>query len=133
MDLNELKNNPEQVEQLISILQSLIADDSTDKKPVTKKKTTKKKITKKKATRKTKPSTKSTNKFEDMPEFRMFKTDVKIDKQLSKNPPVARMREIADMVTARCRVCGKDELVSPQLLFDGPSRYKCNNCSTSAG
>lgn len=134
MDLNKLKNNPEKVEELISLLQSLIGEEAEEEQTVAKKKTTRKKrTTKKKATSRTKKTSKSTNEFENMAEFNMFKSDVKIDKQLSKNPPVARMRATADAVTARCRVCGKEEEVSPQLLFDGPSRYKCNNCSTSAG
>ena len=133
MDLNKLKNNPEKVEELISLLQSLIGEDSDEEEPVVKKKTTKKKKVTKKKTTARKKSNKSSNKFEDMPEFNMFKSDVKIDQQLSKNPPVARMREAAGYVTVRCRVCGKEEDVSPQLIFEGASRYKCNNCSTSAG
>tara|TARA_B100001094_G_scaffold333293_1_gene410389 strand:+ start:3409 stop:3810 length:402 start_codon:yes stop_codon:yes gene_type:complete len=133
MDLNKLKNNPEKVEELISLLQSLIGEDIDEEEPVVKKKTTRKKKATKKKTTARKKSNKSSNKFEDMAEFNMFKSDVKIDQQLSKNPPVARMREAAGHVTVRCRICGKEEDVSSQLIFEGASRYKCNNCSTSAG
>ena len=40
MDLNKLKNNPEKVEELISLLQSLIGEEAEEEQPVAKKKTT---------------------------------------------------------------------------------------------
>jgi transposase-like protein len=62
----------------------------------------------------------------------MHKEDVAIDKKLAKFPPVSRARQF-EMVEVKCRVCGRTETVSPSLVFEGLERYKCNNCSTSAG
>jgi hypothetical protein len=67
-----------------------------------------------------------------MPELNMHKEDVAIDKKLAKFPPVSRARQF-EMVDVKCRVCGRTETVSPSLVFEGLERYKCNNCSTSAG
>jgi hypothetical protein len=75
---------------------------------------------------------KNTNQFEKMAEFRMHKDDCAIDKKLCSNPPVARMRDF-EFIDVVCRVCGKKESIAPALLFDVPSRYKCNNCSTQSG
>lgn len=127
MDLNELSKNPEQIKNLIDILQSLLPKETNE---IAQAKPTKIKT-------KSRKNIQSENKnlineFERMPEFRMHKDDTKIDKMLSQMPPTARMREFSS-VDVVCRVCGKKESVSPSLLFDSPSRYKCNNCSTSAG
>lgn len=120
MDLKDLSNNPEQIQQLISILQSLLPQDSN--------KSTKSKKDKKPANDKAK-----SNKFLSMPEMRMHKDDtIKFDKKVIKNPPTPRMREY-NTVDVTCRSCGKKETISPLLLVDSVDRYKCNTCSTNAG
>lgn len=74
----------------------------------------------------------SKNKFLSMGVKDLHKEDVEIDKVLNKNPPTPRTRpfEFVDVV---CRSCGKRESISPSLLQDSPSRYKCNKCSSSPG
>ena len=121
MDLDALKNNPEQIQQIISILQSLLPDQASPATNDTKnKKSSKQK------------NTGSINKFEKMSEFHMHKEDSNIDKVLSKHPPVSRNREYEE-INVTCRICGKTEMVNPDLVLEGRSRYKCNNCSTQAG
>jgi len=78
-------------------------------------------------------SQKYQNKFESMQEFALHKEDATIDQQLSKHPPVARIRENVKPVKVSCRICGKTETVNPSLVFEGASRYKCNRCSTQSG
>lgn len=73
----------------------------------------------------------SKNKFDAMPESKMHKDDTAIDKKLIVSPPTQRNRSY-QAVSARCRVCGKVESVSPSLV-ESPDRYKCNRCSASAG
>ena len=142
MDPNELLGGTEQIKVLISLLQKMIADTDNNKteKPdvVPKERTTtiktknRKRVSDQSKETKSKNNQTSTNKFESMSEFRMHKDDSLIDKKLSKIEPVARMRDF-DFIDVVCRVCGKKENIAPALLFDIPSRYKCNNCSTSAG
>lgn len=74
---------------------------------------------------------KSYNKFESMPEYKMHKEDVAIDKKLNVAPPSQRSRTYKP-IDVRCRVCGRVESVSPSLV-DSADRYKCNRCSASAG
>lgn len=121
MDLNELTNNPDQVKQLIAMLQQLLPTNSdvSDEAP-----------------KKNSPQTKNNyelkeNKFLSMSEMNMHKEDSIIDKQLIKHPPVARLREFEPLDVV-CRVCGRTETVSPNLV-DSTTRYKCNRCSSSAG
>ena len=66
-----------------------------------------------------------------MPECGMHKEDVEIDKKLQKYPPTARNRPV-NFIDVRCRVCGKHDSVSENLV-DSAERYKCNNCSRSPG
>lgn len=132
MDLNDLAKNPEQIKNLILALQSLLPQEENKKEEPTsnieqedftaplRTKGSRRKIAK------------SKNKFVDMPEMNMHKDDIAIDKKLAKHPPVSRNRDF-EMISVICRVCGKKETISPALLFDAPDRYKCNNCSTSAG
>jgi hypothetical protein len=126
MDLNDLAKNPEQIKNLIDILQALLPQEKP--KPAETKIKTKSRQRK----RAVDNADSDINKFENMPEFRMHKDDIKIDKKLNQNPPTARVREF-NLLDVVCRVCGKKESISPSLLFESPSRYKCNNCSTSAG
>ena len=147
MDPNEILKNPDQIKTLISILQDLLNQSQT--KPETNEKAEKSSVAPSKpaSTIKTKGRQKiggnsniqsknivaeSANKFEQMSEFRMHKDDAAIDKKLCVAPPVARMRDF-EFVDVTCRVCGKTENIPPALLFDSPSRYKCNNCSTQSG
>jgi len=128
MDLNELMKNPDQIKQLISVLQQLIPEqkqqsEDTDESFVNPIRT---KDGKKNF------SQKRPNKFESMSEKGMHKDDIEIDKKLSKHAPVARARDFETM-RVKCRVCGKEEDVSPSLVNESSARYKCNNCSTSAG
>lgn len=134
MDLNELSKNPEQIQTLISLLQSLLPKDSSDGEaaeiseqqfhnPNIKTKNTK--------TRHKQDA--SSNKFLSMPERNMHKEDTAIDKMLCQAPPVARARDFVP-VKVRCRVCNKEEMVNPAIVYDlRDNRYKCNKCSTSAG
>lgn len=134
MDPKEVLNNPENVKLLINLLQSLLPSDQSSEKPTKPDtKDPKSKIrTKSRQRSKAQNDTEQNNKFATMPEFNMHKEDTSIDKKLSKHPPVARMREF-EPVKVTCRVCGKTEIVTPGLVFEGASRYKCNNCSTQAG
>jgi hypothetical protein len=130
MDLNELMKNPEQIKSLIQVLQTLLpqatganeAEENEEEEFSSPIKTRGSKKRPKQAK----------NKFTDMPELNMHKEDVAIDKKLAKFPPVSRARQF-EMVDVKCRVCGRTETVSPSLVFEGLERYKCNNCSTSAG
>lgn len=133
MDPKEVLNNPENVKLLINLLQSLLPnEDSTEPVETPKKQTKQTSKLKTKSRQRRKDDEEFENKFSSMPEFGMHKEDSSIDKKLSKHPPVARMREF-DPVEVTCRVCGKTEIVSPNLIFEGAARYKCNNCSTQAG
>ena len=120
MDLNF--KDPEQIKQLMSLLESLLPQEKTteDFSPNIKTKTRSSK------------STQSNNKFLSMPESKMHKEDIEIDKKLSVNAPTPRTRKF-EAVETTCRVCGKKEKVSPNLIVDSIDRYKCNKCSGSAG
>jgi len=146
MDPNELLKNPEQIQALIGALQVLLNQSTGEKQPIENQQKTTTAPSKPESTIKTKGRQKvkshniqskqveseSINKFEQMSEFRMHKDDCNIDKKLSVVPPVARMRDF-EFIDVICRVCGRTESVAPSLMFDSPSRYKCNNCSTQAG
>lgn len=116
------------IKQLIAILQKGLSNDSsnddTDEQiPIkkTRRSTPKAKVSK----------PKSKNKFEAMPEFNMCKEDLEFDRKVKKPPPSARLRDF-EPIKVRCRVCGKDEKVAPDLV-ESIERYKCNKCSTGAG
>ena len=72
------------------------------------------------------------NLFLEMPEKNMHKNDVAIDEKLKSSQPIIRNRPAA-LIDVRCRVCGKEEQVSGQLIVDGVNRYKCNGCAKGAG
>lgn len=76
-------------------------------------------------------SKKFKNKFESMQERHMHKSDNEIDKRLSKFNPTPR-RDPVQLINMTCRMCGKQEKVSPALVAE-PDRYKCNKCSISSG
>lgn len=125
MDLSELSNNPEQVKQLILILQELLSKQgSSIAKVPTKPKAPKK------PKAKDKPNT-FINKFESMSERNLHKEDSKIDKLLNNRLPTERNRKFQP-VKVVCRSCGKQESVNPTLIQDSVDRYKCNKCSLRA-
>lgn len=122
---------PEKIQALISILQSMLVPGEqaqTETEIFPESKTVKTKRNNKKQTNNKKQST---NKFDSMPEMRMHKEDISVDKKLSVHPPVPRARPF-ELITVQCRVCGKKEDINPILLSDY-DRYKCNKCSSSAG
>lgn len=116
----------EDIKQLIAILQrGLTKDDSDDDDIVDE-------PVQPKTKRKTQPKKKQRpNKFEQMPEFKMCKEDVEIDKKIKKPPPSLRKPQFS-FVKVQCRVCGKSEEVAPSLI-ETIERYKCNKCATGAG
>jgi len=126
---NNINLDPQQIQQMIMLLQSMLPKQDEQQLP------DQKKI--KKASRsnnKSKPSitNASTNKFDFMPEKRLHQEDIEIDKKLIVQPPVPRARSF-NMVNVVCRVCGKKENVNPVLITDSIDRYKCNKCSGAAG
>lgn len=141
--MDNIQLNPEQIQQMILMLQQMLPTQSdTSEQP-------RSKNTKVKTKKKTKTSQKSRvnpiktkkinmtnhhheNKFLEMSEMNMHKNDSEIDKKLSKFPPTPRSRPF-ELVTVTCRVCGKSEDVHPKLVLDSVDRYKCNSCSTSQG
>lgn len=147
MDQNDILKNPEQLKALISLLQGMVDQQTKESnveeepenkrvapsKPSSTMKTrNRQKVSGNNNIKSKKLQPENNNQFEKMAEFRMHKDDCSIDKKLSKNPPVARMRDF-EFVDVVCRVCGKKDSIAPALLFDTPSRYKCNNCSTNSG
>lgn len=128
MDLTKLQEDPEKLKQLISLLSSLLPEDETEELVDSKKK---KSDPIKNNSRKLNTRSARENKFLDMPEANMHKEDCLIDKKLQKYPPSLRNRPV-NFVKVKCRVCGKTEEISENVV-DSTERYKCNNCSTSAG
>ena len=117
MDLS----NSAEIKQLISLLENLLEKNSNEPESKIKTKTTRgdnRKRTK--------------NKFIDMPEKDMHKNDTKIDQKLCVSPPTPRPRK-SKPVKAKCRVCGKTESVSSNVIPESTERYKCNKCSATAG
>jgi hypothetical protein len=124
MDLENLSQNPEQIKQLIGLLQSLLPQEE---------KPTKTRKTSKKNNSGQKPTKADTNKFLAMPEMIMHKEDtLKFDKKVVVQPPTPRLRSY-NAIEVTCRSCGKKDKINPVLLVDSVERYKCNTCSTSAG
>lgn len=119
--------NPEQIQQMIQLLQSMLTDNS-DRPQNIEKKTKKKNSTGPQKSKKSKPSRE--NKFDEMAEKYMHKEDIAIDKKLIVQPPVPRSRKFK-YVETMCRICGKKEKVNPVLITE--SGYKCNKCSASPG
>lgn len=122
---------PEKIQAMISILQSMLTQqdnsDETEQEvsPQKSKQSSKKKISGSKTKKQ------SINKFDSMPEMRMHKEDITVDKKLAVHPPVPRARPF-ELISVQCRVCGRKEEINPVLLTDY-DRYKCNKCSSSAG
>jgi len=118
----------EDIMALIAILQKGLTDDDSELQ-YEEKVATKTKGRKKRSAPKTKEKP---NKFDQMSERNMHKSDTAIDKKLwGNNRPSDRGRP-SEIVNARCRVCGKTETVSAALIADS-DRYKCNKCATTSG
>lgn len=137
--MDNINLDPQQIQQMILLLQSMLPKQNTDNPEVSfevkaKKVSKSSKTTKSRKSSSDEVSLKSTrpNKFEDMPELNMHKEDIALDKKLSVLPPVPRARKFSK-VSVVCRVCGKKEEVNPALITDSVDRYKCNKCSTGAG
>ena len=118
--------SPEQIQQMIAMLQNMLPGNNEE--PTEEEKPSSSPI--RTVDRKPKPST--VNKFDQMMEANLHKEDIEIDKKLAKYDPTPRVRRFKPLDVV-CRVCGKRESVSPNLLSDSPDRYKCNNCSRGAG
>jgi hypothetical protein len=72
------------------------------------------------------------NKFLEMPEMNMHKSDTTIDKKLAQYAPTPRNRSVS-LIKVKCRVCGKEDTINAKILPESRDRYKCNKCSTSSG
>lgn len=123
MDLENLKNNPEQIKQLIGLLSSLLPTQENTEHDIESSNTIK--------THKSKAKASNVNLFDKMMEKNHHKDDTLIDKKLCKLPPTQRARSF-EYVDIKCRCCGKTEKCNPSLVMDR-TRYKCNKCSTTAG
>lgn len=119
--------NNDDIKQLIAILQRGLVDEVEESEP--EKPTKRARAVKPKEAKKDKP--KRINMFDQMPEYRMHKEDVEIDRKLIKSPPTPRRDEFKPLKIA-CRVCGKTEAVDPSMI-ESVDRYKCNKCAISAG
>jgi|694.fasta_scaffold06833_9 hypothetical protein len=113
--------SPKQIQQMIDMLQLMLDNQSSE---------TNTEVEDEPTPTKTKKSN-FYNKFSDMPEKNMHKEDVEIDQRLQQKPPMPRTRK-TNLVSVKCRVCGKQDKVSPSLVIS-TDRYKCNKCSISAG
>lgn len=87
------------IKALIAILQKGLSGDDNDEAVTSKRKS--QRSSKPRQTKK-----KSTNKFDNMPEFGMCKEDVEIDRKIKKPPPSLRNRPF-EPIKVQCRVCGK--------------------------
>jgi hypothetical protein len=121
--------NNEDIKQLIAILQrGLSSDDvANEQEPEVVKPRAKPRA---KTTTK-KDSPRRVNIFDQMPESRMHKEDVQIDKKLTRSAPTPR-RDAFKPLKIACRVCGKTETIDPSII-ESVDRYKCNKCAISAG
>lgn len=123
-------SNPEQIKQLIAMLQNLLPKEKETVPKKSKPKASSK--IKTKTRRLTNKEEQQTNLFLEMPEMGMHKSDTNIDKKLCRHPPTQRNRAY-ESIKIVCRVCGKSESINPMILPDSSDRYKCNKCSSSSG
>jgi hypothetical protein len=120
--------SPDQILQMISMLQKMLPKENTTKEH--EEEIISQAAEEKPLHKKSRP--KFVNKFDQMQESKLHKEDTAVDKLLSVYSPTPRHRDF-DPVEVKCRVCGKSEKINPNILYDSPSRYKCNNCSRSPG
>jgi hypothetical protein len=128
-----MSRKDDDIRQLITILQRGLSSDSDESEDDVDEKPSKntKKIAKSKSNNSSQKP-KRLNKFDQMMEKTMHKSDAQIDKLLNVHPPSIRTREF-DPVRVQCRVCQRTEEVNPSLILDSPGRYKCNKCSGGPG
>lgn len=119
--------SPNQIKQMINMLKQMLPEEADDAAPEVEVHKDANPI----RTVNKKPK-QTINKFDEMMEAHLHKADTEIDKKLSKYGPTPRLRKFTPL-KVKCRVCGKQEEVNPSVLTDTPERYKCNNCSRSAG
>lgn len=119
--------SPNQIKQMINMLKQMLPEeaDGAAPEPETNKNESPIRTVNKKPKQ-------TINKFDEMMEAHLHKADTEIDKKLAKYGPTPRLRKFTPL-KVNCRVCGKQEEVNPSVLTDSPERYKCNNCSRSAG
>ena len=117
---------PDQIKQMIIMLQGMLPQENAEEdeeekihNPI------------KTKTRKRKTKQVFENKFLDMQEMHLHKSDSTIDKKLKVSPLTPR-RDPVKLVKVCCRVCGRKEEVSPSMITES-DRYKCNKCCGSAG
>jgi hypothetical protein len=137
--MDNINLDPQQIQQMILLLQAMLPKQNPEQTNASNQETSFEVVKSPKVSksRKSSESTSSSkfvrpNKFEDMPEIKMHKEDIALDKKLSVLPPVPRARKFSK-ISAICRVCGKKEEVNPALITDSIDRYKCNKCSAGAG
>ena len=137
--MDNINLDPQQIQQMILLLQAMLPKQDPEQTNANSQETSFEVVKSPKVSksRKSSESTSSSkfvrpNKFEDMPEIKMHKEDIALDKKLSVLPPVPRARKFSK-ISAICRVCGKKEEVNPALITDSIDRYKCNKCSAGAG
>ena len=118
--------SPKQIQQMISMLQQMLPEDDETEK------TEEAEVYNPIKTKTSRGGRRNfENKFESMQERNMHKSDNEIDKKLTRFNPTPR-RDPVDLIKIRCRICGKEEEVSPALVAEA-DRYKCNRCSISSG
>jgi hypothetical protein len=122
--------SPQQIQQMIQLLQSMLPESSFDQTDDTDEVETVKKQKPAIKPKAKKVKKERENKFDEMNEKFMHKEDIAIDRKLITQPPVPRARKFK-MADTMCRVCGKKEKVNPVLITE--SGYKCNKCSGSPG
>ncbi len=127
----ESNYSPQEIKQLIQMLQQMLPKEDVVKNKSTEPDDFVESKIRTKSIRSDKINNRE-NKFLDMPERNMHKSDSAIDKKLCINPPTPRNRKFS-AVKVRCRICGKEEKVNPAIVPEPADRYKCNKCSTSAG
>jgi hypothetical protein len=121
----ELENlDPKQINALISLLSSMLPKEEEEQE-------ISESVIKSKSVKAHKKGKKSVNLFDKMNVTNLHKDDSEIDKKLLNKVPSPRMRDFS-LIRVICRKCGKTEEVNPMLVSD-KTRYKCNQCSGTAG
>lgn len=137
-DINNLSED--NIKDMIALLSSMLEAKNQTNPNNTKKETNhiatssikNKDKTRRRNIRKQNPETQQRNLFDEMQEKTMHKDDRRIDELLSCTPPGPRTRKFS-LIDVRCRVCGRQETISPALLHESIDRYKCNKCCGGPG
>lgn len=122
----ELENlDPKQIQALIGMLSAMLPKQEQQQEEDTEP------VIKSRSSKVNKKGKKSVNLFDKMNVGNLHKDDSEIDKKLLNKAPSPRMREFS-LMEVTCRKCGKTEEVNPAYVMD-KRRYKCNECSGTAG